>query len=511
MSLSATRTVGIVAAFGTIFSTMAAQAHASVPEDGDLNKTYYGDFDGDGKQDTARVKDFGDYKGVQSCGVEFTLHTGDKKLIKYQYGDFTGARNELRCFEASTVQIVDLNGDGKQELAHWWSVDGMRMPGDTMAVVSLDGKRDTTEIIGTDPDKRLRFVELNGDKRSDLIRTDWVANSGEVSWSPKRIHWTLTGPDGEPAVGKVYETRGSGMTAADFDPTTPGDELLIPWGETKSVDGKNVQTRCELQVVRGGTNITAYPLKGIVHCNPADSVALDTDNDGRIDTLEVTWHDDTYFGIPEYKTRHRFNERGEFGERAVVSPNPPVAESDYVKMSFQWGLEGRIPVLRNDKNIGGGRMTIETPPSHGDVSIDGDRIVYTRTHMKPGWDSLVYKVTTSDGQSTTAKLRIEMVGNPPSKDPNVRNVAKNDRVRMYPGSFEVADINVLRNDKVYGVVKVSVDTPPKIGTAVALDNGRIRYDRRGKGYGTDRFTYTVTDPKGRETTAVVLVETPRRS
>lgn len=505
----------VASALGTtlILATGSGAAFgAQEPIDADVNRTYYGDWNGDGAQDTARLKDFGDWKGVQSCGVEFTLHDGTTKLIKYSYDNFEPNTNMLRCFEGASIQTVDLNGDGRQELAVWWTVDGYRPPQATMAILGLDGKHDVQANVGAHPDERLVFADLNGDGRSDLVATTWIANVGEDAWTPKTHEWHLTGVDGEPGVGTKYTARGSGISIADIDPTTPGEELIVPHGIGKTnLDGDFITEKCEIQVVRGGTAVTRTELKDLQHCNPESSNVLDTDRDGRIDTLEVTWVNETTGPVTRHKTRHRFDDRGRFVEGSPANPNPPVANRDYVKMSFQWGLEGRIPVLANDKHAEGGKLSIVRGPQHGTATVDGDRIVYTRTRMKRGWDSLTYRVTAPNGKSATAKLRIQMVGTPPHPDPNVLNEAKNDRVKMYPGKFEMGDINVLRNDKVYGVVKVSIDSAPRIGTAVALDNGRIRYDRRGKGYGTDRFTYTVTDPKGRSSTATVVVETPRGS
>lgn len=506
---SKTRIALSAASVTLALSALGLAAAQAVPAD--VNRTYVGDFDGDGKTDKARLVDFGDHKGIQTCGVRFELATGAKKLVKYTFDGFEPEINHLRCFDQAEVAIVDFNGDGKHELAQWWPADGYVAPSIYMSVVSLDGHRQTKAAIGADQDTRLSFADLNGDGRTDVITTKWSANSSTRSWDTKPTSWSFTNRDGEPALGKRHTLEGSGISTADIDQTSPGEELIVPLGESAWKDGKPVQTKCVIQVVRGGTKVSTHHLKGIKNCAPAESKAVDSERDGHVDTLKITWAEPVGTDVKWHVTKHKFNKRGEFIDTPAVSPKAPVAKRDYVKMSFQWGLVGKVPVLKNDKHVEGGKLSIVSGPRHGNATVEGDRVVYTRTTMKTGWDSLVYKVTTPNGKSATAKLRIQMVGTPPVVKPTKPSIAKNDRVHMFPGKFEIADINVLRNDKLHGPVKVTVSTQPRIGKAKALDNGRIHYDRRGKGYGTDRFTYTITDSAGRTSTAVVLVETPRKS
>lgn len=83
--------------------------------------------------------------------------------------------------------------------------------------------------------------------------------------------------------------------------------------------------------------------------------------------------------------------------------------------------------------------------------------------------------------------------------------ARDDRVVMTHRVHEIGDIPVLRNDKHAKGAKVTIVTPPTVGTAKVLDNGRIHYDRRGKGTQTDVLTYKVTAPNGTTDTARLVI------
>lgn len=468
------------------------------------------DFDGDGQRDGAFLSSERTTPSGANCVVRFELADGSQKVQRYQT-NLSKPWDEdpkLLCFDRSSIHAADFTGDGRHELLITWRNYEPGAPLSKAPIVGVDSVRFSSSDIAHRENRHMHLADFNGDNRVDMLQYGADSWTDTPGFGNETIRWSLTTPDGEPFAGKLHEAQGYGVSVGEMDTSSPGVEILIPSG-VKRAGGYS----CTLSVVRQGVFLRSHSLRLNTECRPESSSLQDTDGDGQVDTAVVQWaklSPDSNV-VQRFTTKHTFNKLGEFIDAPTVNPKNPIANRDYVKMSFQWGLVGKVLVLKNDKHIEGGNLSIVSGPRHGTATVEGDRIVYTRTTMKPGWDVLVYKVTTPNGKSATAKLRIQMVGTPPAIEPKKRSIAKNDRVHMFPGKFEIADINVLRNDTLHGPVKVAVRSQPRIGKAKALDNGRIRYDRRGKGYGTDRFTYTITDSAGRTSTAVVLVETPGRN
>lgn len=189
--------------------------------------------------------------------------------------------------------------------------------------------------------------------------------------------------------------------------------------------------------------------------------------------------------------------------------NGPQARRDFVVMYEKHGRTATIDVLANDKFTGPVKISFNTfkpGQSHstgrGYFSVTGDnKVHYKRGELAPGIDLTYYTITDQWGRKHQSKLVIKWVRTKASAP-----IARNDRVRMYPGRFDVAGINVQRNDKTPSWMKVSIVKHPKIGKAEVMKNGRIRYSRKGKPVKNDVFYYKITDGQGRSSVARVAID-----
>lgn len=84
--------------------------------------------------------------------------------------------------------------------------------------------------------------------------------------------------------------------------------------------------------------------------------------------------------------------------------------------------------------------------------------------------------------------------------------AWNDAVVMTAGVHESGDVPVLANDPGAAGAHVSIVKKPRVGTAQVLPDGRIRYQRVGKGLRPDRLVYRITDARGRTATATLKIK-----
>lgn len=190
------------------------------------------------------------------------------------------------------------------------------------------------------------------------------------------------------------------------------------------------------------------------------------------------------------------------------------AWNDTVVMTHKVHETGDIPVLKNDLNAAGAVVTIVKQPKIGTAKVLADgRIAYDRRGKGMETDTLTYKATAPNGAFSTGLLTIKMKGAPAgATDPKPGNanpyhgiVALNDKVIMTHRVHEVGDIPVLKNDQNADGAVVSIIQQPTIGTAKVLADGRIHYDRRGKGVQTDMLMYKVTAPNGATSTARLVI------
>lgn len=187
----------------------------------------------------------------------------------------------------------------------------------------------------------------------------------------------------------------------------------------------------------------------------------------------------------------------------------PVAFDDSSSTSEDSGVTRNL--LDNDTGFGdtvmGDSITVEiiTPPSHGlgtrttNGSTWGTSFTYTPAANFFGTDSLTYRVTDPDGDSSTAVWTIEVT---PLPDPPtaVDDSATTDEDTP-------VTIDVLAND-----YDVDATTPTVIavssgstGSPSITAEGKVSYVPNPQSFGTDSFTYTVADGEGATSVATVTV------
>jgi capsular exopolysaccharide synthesis family protein len=163
---------------------------------------------------------------------------------------------------------------------------------------------------------------------------------------------------------------------------------------------------------------------------------------------------------------------------------------------------GQVSPLSNDEGVAGrvtAPITISSQPDHGTVSVGSDsRVTYVPEANFHGNDNFSYRVTTVDGETSSARVEITVA--PANDGPPA---AADDSVSVDHG--EGTSIDVTDNDtSVDGITSVAVASGPANGTAV-VDGNDIRYQPNGGFSGTDTFTYTITDADGDTATATVTV------
>ncbi|HEV7862751.1 MAG TPA: Ig-like domain-containing protein, partial [Acidimicrobiia bacterium] len=164
-----------------------------------------------------------------------------------------------------------------------------------------------------------------------------------------------------------------------------------------------------------------------------------------------------------------------------------------------------VEVVANDRGLGDGlkAVTVTQPPAHGSAVVAPDqKIGYTPTGGFNGTDTLEYRVTDADDESSTGKVTITIGG------ANHVPIAVDDSVTTRSGR-QTLPMNVTSNDDVADGIKevrfADANGAPMdatdIGTAaggIARRSGtKIAYTApAGTFTGSDAFTYVVLDNDG---------------
>lgn len=462
------------------------------------------DFNGDGGPDT--VKSEGKSwkpatKTEITCKVRFDVSDGygyvREYVIKHNAATLGRDPEKIQCpeiHEAATIPGTNKFGAVIRASKFYTLPNGA-----DYALVDFSG---TVHAGGTAKHlptaNSYGFMDLNQDGISDMI----VQELDNNSWG--RIG--LVGRDGN--VSKWLVVQNGVYGVYDFDPTVRGVEVLVH--QTDPVPG----VKC---INKGHCLALFSPKTWSYRAVPEVATLLqdrnfitrgyhkDANGDGFVDiqVRDVQNNDEPVHFLNDGK--------GNFTRQNVEKPTgpAPVARRDYVVMYEKYGRSADINVLGNDKYTGPVKISFNTlKPGKTHHTPDGrfrvtpdNKVEYTRTDLRPGTDLTYYTITDRWGRKHQSKLVIKWQRTAASAP-----IARNDRVRMYPGRFDVAGINVLRNDKNASAVKVSITKHPKVGTAEVMRNGRIRYNRKGKPVKNDVFEYKITDAQGRSSTARVAID-----
>ncbi len=389
------------------------------------------------------------------------------------------------------------------------------------------GSPGAVEVTITDPDPRNRSPRVSAS--CDPCR---VGPGGEV-----RLTATASDPDGDPLTYAWSARRGSFVA--------PADEAAARW--RAPAETGRVTIRVRVSDGRGGTASATVSVE-VANAPPAfaepsytfelrenedgrvrpvplgTAIAEDPDGDevtyalatGAADLFAVGAEDGavTYVGPGEnYETEpnryeltvtardpHGAASRAQVTVRLVNVNELPVAAADTARTAEDEPVV--IDVLANDTDVEGDALRVESvsAPSHGTARIAaGGGVEYAPEADWHGTDRFTYTVTDGNGGTTTAEVEVvvEPVNDAPEAVADTATTAEDEPVV----------IDVLANDTDVEGDALSVEsvTAPSHGTARIAAGGGVEYAPETDYYGSDRFTYTVSDGNGGTATAEVEV------
>ncbi len=146
-------------------------------------------------------------------------------------------------------------------------------------------------------------------------------------------------------------------------------------------------------------------------------------------------------------------------------------------------------------------------PIHGRLNGTAPNLTYTPNNNFHGSDSLSFKVNdgTDDSTPATVSIKVSSVNDPPTA---------NDDTVVTIEDTPAVNIDVLANDTdidnegrylYLDTFSVTAVTQGSNGTVTINPDGTLSYDPNENFYGSDEFTYTVSDNKGDTDTAKVNV------
>ncbi len=187
------------------------------------------------------------------------------------------------------------------------------------------------------------------------------------------------------------------------------------------------------------------------------------------------------------------------GEIEFANEAPQAADDQFTVETDS--ADNGLDVLANDTDADGDTLTIVgvTEPANGQVSISGDQVVYTPDSGFTGSDSFSYTVEDGFGgeASATVSITVESLNQPPVVGDLTANTLRNQAV----------DIDVLAEatDPDGDELSIAGFTQPDNGT-VTQSGGVLRYLPDDEFVGSDSFTYTISDGRGGEASASVVVD-----
>ncbi len=188
------------------------------------------------------------------------------------------------------------------------------------------------------------------------------------------------------------------------------------------------------------------------------------------------------------------------GDPGQAGNNAPEALADRGTLPEDGTLA--LDVLANDQDSDGDVLRIESigKAEHGEVTQDGDRLVYRPDADYHGDDRFEYTVTDDrPGGEATAEVRltIEPVNDAPT--------ANTDRATLREDS-PATTIDVLANDtdRDGDALEITVVGDGELGTVEEID-GKLVYLPTRDANGVDEVRYEIRDPSGERSRSSVLV------
>ena len=190
---------------------------------------------------------------------------------------------------------------------------------------------------------------------------------------------------------------------------------------------------------------------------------------------------------------------GAFEVQVACSNAPPDAVDDTATVTEDSGANA-INVLANDTDANGDTLTITavTQGAHGSVAFSASSVSYTPNPNFFGSDSFTY--TIDDGHSTdtaTVSVTVLNVEDPPSAADDSTTIAEDSGANA---------VNVLANDSdVDGDALTITAVTQGAHGSVTFSASSVSYTPAHDFFGSDSFTYTISDGNGGTASATVHV------
>ncbi|HSS02546.1 MAG TPA: Ig-like domain-containing protein, partial [Kofleriaceae bacterium] len=189
-------------------------------------------------------------------------------------------------------------------------------------------------------------------------------------------------------------------------------------------------------------------------------------------------------------------------EVTVASVNDaPVAAGDAATADEDGAAT--IDVVANDSDLDNDTLSITevTQPAHGVAEvIDARHVTYTPAPDYNGGDAFTYTIGDGNGGAATATVAVTV--NPVNDAP----IARSDAASLLEDSFATIDVVANDSDLDGDALAIVGATQPAAGAVAILDAHHVVYTPAPNFHGTDAFTYTITDPSGAQSTAVVAID-----
>lgn len=139
-----------------------------------------------------------------------------------------------------------------------------------------------------------------------------------------------------------------------------------------------------------------------------------------------------------------------------------------------------------------------TTPAHGTATFNGLTITYTSTATYSGLDEFTYWITDGKGGTVSAKVSATVAA------PNMPPVANDGAISIQEDTPADIDLATLASDPEGSFSVSAIPAAPQHGTA-SYTGTHITYTPALDYYGTDEFTYQVSDMQGATASAKITV------